>query len=344
MKGKKSSQQGVVHKTFLEQYKQVYAMYNQATRLIKEDNLDSAELILQEIFKDHEEIQIPIEIYKTYILLLLTNKKEKLARQFLSNAPNEIKFAGEMLQIQQKYNLTLVEKTNKKKLIVSPKMIYSLIGGILICLVAIVFFKSNLFTKPNKVSSKETSLQKQIKDLEDKNKMMEMKVTEAEKKLTEKATDEKLDIVDKEQSKQENNSTTLKPINVVNQAVTAYEKGLEEFQANHYQEAIEEFKISYTLDSTNYSSDDALYYLILAELKANEKTNVNPYITEFINQTNEFFKSSPFYDDVLIMQAESLLKDHKNDEAEKILNGIVNEYSKEWTANKARTLLKGLKK
>ena len=116
MNAKKDTRQRLIDNTLLEQYKQVYEMYKHATRLIKEDNLDSAEVILQEIFHDNDALQIPIEIYKTYILLLLTNKKEKQAKIFLSNAPDEIKYAGEMIQLKQKYNLDIEkESINSKK-------------------------------------------------------------------------------------------------------------------------------------------------------------------------------------------------------------------------------------
>ncbi|WP_088071896.1 tetratricopeptide repeat protein [Gottfriedia luciferensis] len=340
--GKLKSQTGEINNSLLEQYKQVYEMYNQASRLIKEDNLDSAELILQEIFNEYKEIQIPIEIYKTYILLLLTNKKEKLAQQFLGNAPDEIKYAGEMLQIQQKYQLTLDEKPLKTKKLLSTKVIFSLIGGLVICFSVFGIVKSDLLT--NKSNGKESQLQKQIKTLEDQNKTMKAQVNEAQKKLTEKESDATRK-KEKMKADKEGNAATniLKPTNVVDQAVAAYNKGLELFKAKQYEEAIKEFKISYTLDSTNFSSDDALYYLIMSQLKINPKVNVDSYLTEFINQSNKSFKDSPYYDDVLILQAESFIKNHKIVEAKTILNDIVNHYGKEWTANKAKTLLKNLK-
>ncbi|WP_088041374.1 tol-pal system YbgF family protein [Bacillus sp. EAC] len=347
MKGKKVSQQGDPNKNFLEQYKQVYALYNQATRLIKEDNLDSAELILQEIFNGNKTLQIPIEIYKTYILLLLTNEKQKQAQQFLASAPDEIKYAGEILQIQKKYNLTLIEKSAKENKFFSRKVVFSLIGLAAISFISYGIIQADLFkqsTKENENTDKVSMLQNQIKDLRNKNKTMEMKVNEAQRKLTE-VKPVVSNKVEQESQQYDVNSKlySLKPETVVKQSVNAYEKGFKYFQNKKYKQAVELFKTSYTLDSTNYSSDDTLYYLILAEQKMNNKANVNPYLTEFLNQTNSFFKSSPYYDDVLLMHAESLIREHKKEDAEKILIGIVDKYRKEWTANKAERLLKALK-
>ncbi|MEH6939324.1 hypothetical protein V7056_15980, partial [Bacillus sp. JJ664] len=235
-------------------------MYHHATRLIKEDNLDSAELILQEIFNDHKELQVPIEMYKTYILLLLTNKKEKQARLFLSNAPDEIKYAGEILQIQQKYQLVVTEKIQKQRSYMSKKMIYSLISILILCMIGIGLKKIDMFSRPEKASKDVSVLEAQIKDLEDKNKTMELQVSEANKKLTEvsasKQTAEKENQTDLDTSK----ANSLTPDTVVKESVESYEKGFKHFQNKNYKQAVEQLKLSYRLDSTNYSSDDALYY------------------------------------------------------------------------------------
>lgn len=342
MKAKKVSQ-GTVNKSVLEQYKEIYSMYHHATRLIKEDNLDSAELILQEIFNDHKELQVPIEMYKTYILLLLTNKKEKQARQFLSNAPDEIKYAGEILQIQQKYQLVVPEKDQSQRNYMSKKMMYSLVGILILCMLGIGLTKFDMLNGPEQASKDVNVLKEQIKDLENKNKTMEMQVNEANKKLTEASQSKKTD-QQENQPEQETKTNSLTPETVVKEAVESYEKGFKHFQNKNYKQSIEQLKLSYTLDSTNYSSDDALYYLILSEQRMNKKTNVRPYISEFVNQKNEFFKKSPYYDDVILMQAKWFITDGKNKEAEKLLNEIVSKYKKEWTANTATRLLKSLNK
>lgn len=345
MKVNKVSQQGTVNKSVLEQYKDIYSMYHHATRLIKEDNLDSAELILQEIFKDHDNLQVPIEIYKTYILLLLTNKKEKQARLFLSNAPEEIKYAGEILQIQQKYNLVIVDKVQKHKKYISKKMIYGLLGILIMCIVGIGMINSDILKRPDQDSKNVSVLKKQIQDLEVKNKTMENQVNEANKKLTEASEAKKNESENEKQPELEPPTTnSLKPETVVKESVESYEKGFKHFQNKNYQQSVEQFKLSYTLDATNYSSDDALYYLILSEQRMNKKANVRPYISEFVNQKNELFKNSPYYDDVILMQAKLLITDGKNKEAEKLLNEIVDNYKKEWTANTATRLLKSIKK
>lgn len=345
MKGKKVTQ-GTVNKSVLDQYKEIYSMYHHATRLIKEDNLDSAELILQEIFNDHKDLQVPIEMYKTYILLLLTNKKEKQARNFLSNAPDEIKYAGEILQIQQKYQLVVTEKAQHQRNYISKKMMFSLISILFLCMIGIGLKKIDILNRPKQASKDVNVLKEQIKDLEAKNKTMEMQVNEANKKLTEasqtKKTEQKENQPDPELETSKTNSLT--PETVVKEAVESYEKGFTYFQNKNYQQSIEQLKLSYTLDSTNYSSDDALYYLILSEQRMNKKTNVRPYISEFVNQKNEFFKKSPYYDDVILMQARWFITDGKNKEAEKLLTEIVSKYKKEWTANTAARLLKSLNK
>ncbi len=319
-------------------------MYHHATRLIKEVNLDSAELILQEIFNDHKDLQVPIEMYKTYILLLLTNKKEKQARLFLSNAPDEIKYAGEILQIQQKYNLVVAEKVQNQKKYVSKKMMYSLISILILCMIGIGLKKSDILNRPEQASKDVNVLKKQIKDLEDKNKTMEMQVNEANKKLTEASDSKQTDQQEKQSEVETSKTNSLTSDTVVKEAVESYEKGFKHFQNKNYQQSIELLKLSYTLDSTNYSSDDALYYLILSEQRLNKKTNVRPYISEFVNQKNEFFKKSPYYDDVILMQAKWFITDGKNKEAEKLLTEIVSNYKKEWTANTATRLLKSINK
>lgn len=345
MKGKKVSQ-GTGNKSVLDQYKEIYTMYHHATRLIKEDNLDSAELILQEIFNDHKDLQVPIEMYKTYILLLLTNKKEKQARHFLSNAPDEIKYAGEILQIQQKYQLVITEKTQNHKNVMSKKMIYSLISILILCMIGIGFKKYNSLNRPEQASKDVKVLEEQIKDLEDKNKTMEMQVNEANKKLTKVSESKKAKQQEKqpEPAVETTKANSFVPETVVKEAVESYEKGFKYFQNKNYPQSIEQLKLSYRLDSTNYSSDDALYYLILSEQRMNKKTNVRPYISEFVNQNNEFFKKSPYYDDVLLMQARWLITDGKNKEAEQLLTEVVRQYKKEWTANTAARLLKSLNK
>jgi len=340
----KKVSQGTVNKSVLDQYKEIYSMYHHATRLIKEDNLDSAELILQEIFNDHKDLQVPIEMYKTYILLLLTNKKEKQARQFLSNAPDEIKYAGEILQIQQKYQLVVPEKVQHQRNYMSKKMMYSLISILILCMLGIGLKKFDMLNRSEQASKDVNVLKEQIKDLEDKNKTMEMQVNAANKKLTEVSQSKKADQQEKQTEPETDKSNSLTPDTVVKEAVESYEKGFKHFQNKNYKQAIEQLKLSYTLDSTNYSSDDALYYLILSEQRMNKKTNVRPYITEFVNQKNEFFKKSPYYDDVILMQAKWFITDGKNKEAEKLLNEIVSKYKKEWTANTAARLLKSLNK
>jgi hypothetical protein len=204
----------------------------------------------------------------------------------------------------------LFDKIVRKKRTFSKIMLLSFTGMIFVGSTIFGIVKYNL-NHSNKTESKVSLLEKQIKDLETKNKTMASKVEE---------------------------------ISVVKEAVAAYEKGFNDYQNKNYQNVIEKFKISYTLDSTNYSSDDTLYYLILAEQKVKDQANVNPYASEFASKKNEFFTKSPYYDDIILMKAEWLIKENRKEDAIKILNEIVKDFSKKWTANKAKRLLDGLNK
>lgn len=343
MKIKKDTNHLENQKSFLDQYKQVYALYNQATRLIKEENLDSAELILKELFNDNSNLEIPIEIYKTYILLLLTNKKEKAAGLFLANAPDEIKYSGEMLQIQQKYNLSLIEKKKKEYHFLSKKMI--LIVSSLLLVVAIIYgaLKLNLFTHANQAESKVSSLKKEIKLLENDRKSITQKLEEANQKLSKKAAE---DNAMKEKTTTQSNTQNNHAIKMdfTNEAVQAFEKGYEFYKVKQFESASVQFKKSYSLNNRNYTSDDALYYLILIKQKAHKQNEYQQYVTEFINQQSEFFKESPYLDDVLVMKAEILIKQKNKNEASELLQTIIKKYPKEWSASKAKNLLEGLNK
>jgi TolA-binding protein len=317
---------------YLEKYKEIYAIYQQATRLMKENNFDSAELMLREIFVDYEHLQIPIEIYKAYILLLLSNEKRKEAERFLASSPEDIQSSVEIIQLIQKYSLN-IESNKKRKLPFSLQKASKIIG---VCVVigGVVFlgsyFLKDLSTKENS-TVKEQKLHKQVSDLTEKNNKINNELKKANDKI--KAGPVSTQPVNK---KEEPPSIQL---DLSNDAIKAYKKGYELFKQKNYKEAKHQFALSYSLHQTNYLSDDTLYFLIKTEQIISHKMP-SSYIDEFLSQSNPYFTKSPYIDEIMLMKAEVLLSEKKNSDALDLLHKIQKNYPHAWTADRATYLEK----
>jgi len=317
---------------YLEKYKEIYAIYQQATRLMKENNFDSAELMLREIFVDYQHLQIPIEIYKAYILLLLSNEKRKEAERFITDSPEDIQSAVEIIQLMQKYSLE--KESNKKRKLPFTLLKVLKIVGICVVIGGGVFlgsrFYKNLATKENP-TAKEQKLNKQVSELKDKNSKINSELKNAREKI--KAGQVSMQPVNK---KEESPSIQL---DLSNDAIKAYKKGYELFKQKDYKEAKHQFALSYSLRQTNYISDDTLYFLIKSEQNINHKMP-SSYVDEFLSQSNSNFTKSPYIDEIMLMKAEILLSEKKNSDALDLLHKIQKNYPHSWTADRSTYLEK----
>ncbi|MBP0725679.1 hypothetical protein J5Y03_10900 [Bacillus sp. RG28] len=317
---------------YLEQYKEIYGIYQQATRLMKENNFDSAELMLREIFVDYEHLQIPIEIYKAYILLLLSNEKRKEAERFLAASPEDIQSSGEILQLMQKYSLNI--ESNKKRKLPFSLQKFSKVIGICVVIGGVVFLGSYYFkdlsTKENS-TVKEQKLNKQVSELTEKNNTINNELKKVREKIKTKPVSNQP--VDKK------GEPTSIQLDLSNDAIQAYKKGYELFKKKQYKEAKHQFALSYSLHQTNYLSDDSLYFLIKSEQITSHKMP-SSYVDEFLSQSNPYFTKSPYIDEIMLMKAEILLSEKKNSDALDLLHKIQKNYPHSWTADRASYLEK----
>jgi len=317
---------------YLEQYKEIYGIYQQATRLMKENNFDSAELMLREIFIDYEHLQIPIEIYKAYILLLLSNEKRKEAEHFLAASPEDTQSSGEILQLIQKYSLNI--KPSKKRKLPFSLQKFSKVIGICVVIGGVVYlgsyFLKDLSTKEN-IAVKERKLNKQVRELTEKNNKINNELKKAHEKI-------KTEPVSKQPVNNAEQPTTIQ-LDLSNDAIRAYKKGYELFKHKNYKEAKHQFALSYSLHQTTYLSDDTLYFLIKSEQIISHKMP-SSYIDEFLSQSNPYFTKSPYIDEIMLMKAEILLSEKKNSDALDILHKIQKNYPHAWTADRATYLEK----
>ncbi|WP_078543756.1 tetratricopeptide repeat protein [Litchfieldia alkalitelluris] len=344
----------------LSLYEHLYGLYNQAISYGKSGKIEQAKEIYKQLLSYQKEIALPVEFYQGYILTSsLLGEGETIFQDF-DSFPKYITSNSTVDELVRKLlKAHSIEEPTPQKVVEQSKQptpknrntkkVFYGLGLVAAMLITGITVQSLNETHSNValpvqpvVSNVDTSETNQYKErmseLEDEVKVLLEKQEALQAELGDKS--QQLENHEKTQQILELANVDFKVI--TNQAaLEAYKEGLHFYQNGQYDLAVTSLEQSQMVDSTQYYADDALFYLIQSKKKIDESNNLSELYDEFLENKENPFSLSPYYDDILLLKAEWLVNNNVG-EGTQLLKQIQTEYPQEWTANRAKQILKGI--
>lgn len=341
-------------------YEEVRSVYNLALSLLKEKRGEEAEGCLSPLLQRPSLIPLPQDVYRLYMILLIENGKKEQAFDFFSKAPVSIQKApsfksfiqavkGEVLTEKidavrkgtKELAIQRKKKRRKKQLVLTAGVAAAvLIGGVYVG-------TRDWNTVPVNQAISSTADQTEDVNKEE----FEQKIAELESKLTnveseKESLKQELELELAKVSQYETTEALYEKANLdvgslrKEEARQAFNSGYSLYKAGDFAGAKEKFEVSYQLDSSEYYSDDSLYYFIQTQKQVGNLTGDSEWFQLFFNSESQHFVESPYRDDLLVLQADAFYREGKNEEALTILTKVQEQFPTEWTANYAKKLAK----
>lgn len=341
-----SSQDNVKQKLSL--YEQLYGIYNRAVASVKDRQYHEAYNIFKKLLSYKMEVPLPADFYKGYLLSAVLIGEEEAALRESANFPEYIQHLAAISDIKKKLEQKLMtdvgEKSNRNSRIKKIAYGAGLAASILIGAFSMKFIDETntdiaVSKQPvalNEGSTSESSkykervveLEETVNDLKGQQEQLQADLENQELKLGEQKKIQEL-----------LNTANVDVSSLVDRAgLVAYEKGLQAFKNEQFQEAAAYFKQSQSVKLTDYFSDDALFYLIQSKKKLNETDDLFELYDTFLAETTSNFRTSPYYDDILLEKAEMLVVSGKITETMPLLEKIQQDYPNEWTALRSKKI------
>lgn len=281
---------------------------------------------------------MPTVVYKAILFSGALLHNEQYTKQLLQNMPVHIQQLPDTKQIllfMHQSNLEQPVEVAKNKLR-SGKIMFSLVSilaAITIIVLPLLFKKeAPPLSVPATLENQETLIDKQ-RDTE----ISQLKATidKLEAQLSETS---KLE----QQIDEENPFALFSAEEIAQIAATleksSYQQGLQAFQKGDYPTATALFEKSLAINKDAYYSDDAMYFLLQAQIaqgRPNEAINTGQ---QFLHMDNKTFWDSPYRDDTMLSLSGLLQEQHLN-EAKILLQKLVELYPEDWTGIEAKRRL-----
>jgi TolA-binding protein len=331
-------------------YEEIFTLYNEAISTARQKNFDLLPPMYLKILKKGEGLPLPIEIYKgLFLSLLLQGDLDYQFNKALDKAPEYVKMdvsiKSIVLKVKEASLKTQVHQIEKKSVrrtrIASAILLTGTVSLVLTAGIAFGGIGKNEQVQP--VFTKEKA-----KSAVQGNDELEKEFTAKLDSLTQENAVLQAEVDKKSAVLQENSETEnllkLADINIEEvkeeAALKLYQSGIESYRNHRYQEAVEKLTKSLAISKASYYTDDAHFFLISSSIKLGDQGSAITKIDDFLNEMKrEFYKESPYMDDVMLMRAESYLESGDKENAMKWLNRIESEYPNEWTSKRAKFLV-----
>ncbi|THE12325.1 tetratricopeptide repeat protein [Bacillus timonensis] len=344
-------------------YEEVRTVYNQALSFVKEGKVKEAKGVLSPLLQRDSPFPLPQDVYRLYFIILFESGKMDQAFDFFSSSPIWIQKSPSIKRfITAVKDGLLTEKTVKereksselalqrrkkrkqKRLILSASALAVVVaGGIYISSQDWKSVPTNYEVSSSgekQANTNSTEFEKKIAELES-----QLTNVESEKESLKKELELELAKV----SEYETTEALYKKANVdltslrSEEARQEFNSGYSFYKKGDYERAKEKFELSHQLDSTQYFSDDSLYYYIQTEQKLGSLSGDSELFQQFFTNTSEHYLESPYQDDLLVVQANAYYREGKMDQALDILSKVQEQFPNEWTASYAKKLSTAIK-
>ncbi|GAX90303.1 tetratricopeptide repeat protein [Effusibacillus lacus] len=321
--------------SFLPKYEEVRRLYNEAVDFAKFKNWKICRSRFFRLMEMASAIPLPADIYYGYYLTLIVSGELQKAASEMANAPAYVRTTPRFNVLETKLKAQL---TSDRKVQTGKKRIYYLriasVMGILLTAGSLGYAViSNSVQEANGIVGEEKKVpdSQSVNEKELNVRLRELEQNYEKQKLETKQLRElfryaKIDLDD----------TVLKA------SLNTYLEGYSLLKKGEPAKASEMFEKSRELHSDSYFADDNLYYLIQAKAKEGKAQEARTLREEFMAKTGQHYLRSPYYDDILLQQAEDLIQQGKKVEALPLLDKIITDFSNEWTAQRARGLRRQL--
>lgn len=343
--------------SLLPQYDTIYERYNYALEQIHKGDYDAALKGFEALIARDKQVALPVRLYRGYFLLLArTGSYETMFNQ-MDASPDYVKMSREIRHLRTRMEVwctptAVVSKPRQSKVLLS-----ALAASVLLImgLLGTVYVMSNENTEPlalqtegseptvatpsaeaepvqtlekNDVDSMEIAkLNEQVKVLDAEKATLETELKQVREMLS---GQEKVRVL----SGTSEESLTLKAANQL------YNSGFQLFKQGRYKEAEQAFAESGAFGLNTYYADDNLYYWMESLKKQELHSEAAKLYDRFLNESDPNYLRSPYLDDVLLFKAEYLLESGEEEATMSLLEKLVTDYPKEWTADRARYLIK----
>ena len=312
-------------------YDELYDKYNQALLLDQAGEFNLAKNIFRYLLTYQKELPLPVDFYHGYLLALIVTGEEESVSQEINHFPLYVKNSSVISELEQMITeYQFFEPTVERKTVSNKgwrKLLFigsSLAASLLIGGVGLRGFSQQKEVIEVKPLIQQHAINKKIDN------------DEFEKTVSQEKGENKL-LELKAPNNLENVGTLVSSTKA---GLSTYKKGLAAFRNQDYRSAAAQMEKSLALQSNEYFSDDALFYLIESKQRLNEKENIRLLYDRFFSQTSKHYVFSPYTDDLLLGEAKILIEKGKTKEALPLVEKILTEYNQEWTSEQAEVLYK----
>ncbi|WP_066072610.1 hypothetical protein [Neobacillus soli] len=327
----------------LPQYDELYENYNQALKLIQAEEIHQAKTIFHELLSFQKEVPLPVDFYYGNLLAQLLTGEVERASQEINSSPLYVINSSVIRDLEKTINLhqsnqpAFLEKAVVQDL---PNKVWSkgfFIGSGMTASLLIGALGMWIFGGAKEVYRAEPVIQQNAGDSgidteKSKDLKKEFSVPQ-EVKTNVKAKQRELDDMIHNDDIDKSNLSVKTGLNI-------YRNGLTAFRNKDYRKAAVLMEKSLTLQSSEYFSDDAFFFLIKSKERLNEKENLLPLYDRFLSQPSKHFVHSPYMDDLLLDKAKLWIEIGNAKDALPLLEEILTKYKQEWTAVEAAKIFK----
>ena len=348
-----SEEQFLEIKETLTTYQSMYETYNTSLQLIQTNKIQEARALLAPLMTEAALIPVPLKLYQVYYTLQAALGEGEKVLESVKQAPVYVNSSAEVIALvsrlqEHQYTADTVKLVRQKR--VWSKLTYTAasIIVVLIALAGVLLIKDQDPAAPAAEtviaaaveptvepaagdSREELAVQKGLmQQLEAQNAELQNQLTDA------KYNADKLHDMEKIVELTGNNIDDM----VTQAAARSYRQGMDNYKDSNYERAVELLTESHSLGQQYYFSDDSLYYLIHSLKNSGQDELADQAYDSFLANTTEPFLQSPYRDDVMLEKAESFIAADDMERAQPLLKQIIEQYSDQWTADKARQINK----
>lgn len=338
----------------LPYYEKLYSQYNQAINYIKKQQFQEAAVIFEMLFSLRTELPLPLECYKGVILTKIMDGNVEELDQVISSFPIYVQNSMVIRELKEEIQKVLdgqkIEAASTIETVPLPSgnrslrrnMLYGLglIASMLIGVTGMWLINDGKSTEQLTVSQEKSDSNNQATE---KVTLLDAEITRLnkEKRNLEKELETKIE-------ESTNKSQLLMEANINQNTLVAqagfntYQKGLDEYNIGHYENASNQLERSHELQSNEYFSDDSLFFLIKSKQKLNERESALTLCDQFLKQDSQHYLASPLRDDVLLEKARLLIDSGDSTGAREVLELVVSEYQQNWTGREAKIMINNI--
>ncbi|SHG16147.1 tetratricopeptide repeat protein [Ornithinibacillus halophilus] len=338
----------------LETYQQFYRSYNEAIDFIQQEDFSKAKDRLEKVVgRQSEDFPLPVSFYQAYLLVLLYLDEHEMFDEIIANLPVYVSRSKEVKPLLKRRSESVQQVVSiKKNRFGGVKLAAGLVLAVAVGAFGGQFIGEDSQPSVSQVDSNNDEVAEETND-NDPDVATSAYLEEVEQKLAEATAvndsqSEDLDRLQQEKEELEQSLTFHEKLfevanipldHVINQAsIQSYNDGRLAFVNGNYQAAASYFEDSYFLNQENYVADDSLYYLIVSNQMLGDMRNNEELFASFL----ENYPNSPYYDDVLLKQAEFLVDQGEVQQALPILDELLQSFDGEWTAKRASSMKQAL--